>query len=447
MRYFYIIASSCSDLNNLISLSQNTTMKITKTALQSIFLLLFFSSTISQAQDREEAVLPRFTQRTVSILPKQITGWTKDMAGKWVSNKGMISTYALLGEPSDEEMSHHESFRWMRFAVLPYKGKNYRILSFCDVQGQYKYPAIQEDWFYYNVVNTIVLSEEDYQKFQSDIKAKSSVNLRLGSSLTSFTYEGDANETQTIVDLTKAIDNGARDKGVSQCLLANSQTTKDGDVVRFRKPGYCSSQTDEDFKVNYFEMPLNEFVKIFTISTDPADDAASSQASIAKTWKTSADTLRVANCKWTTNDKKSTLIDEFKWASMSAFTYNKEKYYCLSYDDGKQSHLAVLKEKVYNDIKAALSALTPGDQYWDVRYTIDFRGGEKTKEDIYKELSGELKSEKVLYHPCLGLSIKKGKVKFRMPQGDCDKFYGLSTGLLWHSYECDLAEFSKLFAQ
>jgi hypothetical protein len=440
----------------------------------------------SKAQAREDIKPLALEPKSGKLL--KATGWQiSEKTGKWVSHPNYI------GDVNDvASKSNH--FFWLQTARFSYAGKNYFILykKYLGSASQFHYISGGEH-YEFNEFSYTVLDLLEYSKliksldrspsttildvFWNDMGTANATEADMITEINS-TLKRDPNE---FAPLREATDNGMIIKYVD----VNGQK-----VVRFNFGTNCKKDTNE-----YFETDPTSFKALFLPLTpvetayadsvlnarSPAGIAAKAEAAakakseakaaelakekaatdakradslaqlnaklaIFSTWKT-IDTLRLGSCKWLTADKSTPTNQEFEWVSVSSFVYKNQKLYVLSYKSAKglfegKYVMYIFDEKHYAEIKDALNAKAGSDIWIETQNSLDTKVGKNVHE--YQVEFVEM-LEKTSYDACLGLYVKKGKVKFVLPGIGCSRIFGVGTSYNWQSYECELSEFSKLF--
>ncbi len=224
-----------------------------------LFIICFFSViTFSTAQSRVDRVEPVFVNKSVGI--NQATGWTQNKEGKWVSNQNLISQNT--GEP-DAVRSFYKNFDWLRSAKLTYNGKVYYAFYYRCQKGEYKYPSLMQDWESEAVIESIVVDSAAYAKFRNSVLHKEAGDKELigWTALSSTTKIDDA---AILPLLAYPLEKGMSENASRLKFIANVQKDNGADIVRFELP---MSFSDYDHKAfvwsSYFEVPYDEFVKLF----------------------------------------------------------------------------------------------------------------------------------------------------------------------------------------
>jgi hypothetical protein len=123
-----------------------------KTKLFALFIVLLclFSAQSAIAQSREDRENITFTQRSAKLM--KTIGWEKSpVSGKWVSHPNYV------GDVNDPALHEGVSFNWMQIDRFKFKGIQH-------TGGEYRYPALHQDWISYQSEEAVILTLEEYNK-------------------------------------------------------------------------------------------------------------------------------------------------------------------------------------------------------------------------------------------------------------------------------------------
>ncbi|CAM3882736.1 hypothetical protein MUGA111182_15140 [Mucilaginibacter galii] len=216
------------------------------------------------AQSREDRSNLSLNSKAVKIT--KATGWRKSaVTGKWVSNPNVISSDE---NPTVEDKSHLDNFKWMQWATIKQDGKNYYILMYEDVTGAWKYPHIKQDWQSYSKVYYFAFTEQQYNDIIKKANVQSGKNIYVKTNIyDSFlpnieSQEDKAYDNEIGVHLTNSF---ASKWPINKVFIYNSQKVDGKDVIRFIFPMDDESYITEALKDGYFEMSLEEFKEMLKI--------------------------------------------------------------------------------------------------------------------------------------------------------------------------------------
>lgn len=215
-----------------------------------LLLLIFFGGTsmLSFSQDRTNREDVTFIKKSERIT--KAVGWDQE-DGKWYDHSNLINS------SGNTDTSKCDNFYWLQSAIFNYKAKQYHVFFYEHITGHYKYPAIEQDWYTFHEVVSVVMNDSSYKAFKLVIEKKQGVNINMPLSIQdNYTY-GEYNEPELAKTLTTRMEKGSN---IGTCFIVNSQTVKGENVVRFLLPGKCF---DTFFDTMYFEIPAVDFKKLF----------------------------------------------------------------------------------------------------------------------------------------------------------------------------------------
>jgi hypothetical protein len=212
-----------------------------------IFLLFFNMNVYSQKRVSKELIEIDFIgTRLVSA-----TGWSyENSTQKWKSNKNKTPIpYYKVG---------YNNFKWIQFAKTTKDDVTYYLLIFSSIDGAYKYPRISRDWYSYDRTYTFIIPEQHYFETKNTVDSDSADNTTI-KAISSFdeSYCNGIIDRKYISLVEANIDKKSKIYSyTSTGFTFNIQTIDNETIARF-------SLKESDFNANYFEVPNEEFRKLF----------------------------------------------------------------------------------------------------------------------------------------------------------------------------------------
>jgi hypothetical protein len=234
-------------------------------------ILLSFSAA---SQSRVNAATPNVLKRTAELT--NATGWAlNEQTGKWIDNRNVID----VRKSKRHTVSHQsQNILSVFFQTVKVADSVYYALMWEKKDGSYKYKNIREDWREYESKSFMLLRPWQYERIKQIVSSQSATNESIKTNLTgeiSSLYHslgGDAAYTDknllsvmrnVVIAYKKGPYQLVRHGKGHQCVTINSQSVDGSDVVRFRLPESCGSY---DYKKHqYFEVPLEEFMKLLSL--------------------------------------------------------------------------------------------------------------------------------------------------------------------------------------
>lgn len=235
--------------------------------LFSLYLLLSIFFPFVFSQDRIDSEPASLSYKSKEI--KKALYWSKNKkTGKWVSRKNTVRPYFGEGIHSDN------------FNVIfigDYNGFRYLFLDYW--QGQWRYPALEQEWLYYRYLYQALLSKSDYNRMDS---------LKVGEVLTicprfyskmfkgrDYSFSSCLTSTERLRSASFALYNSYKkeygesfakkrwedDNPLIYYVCFKRTTSNGNDVVRFR---VFPSALSELINSEYFEISYSEYRKLFT---------------------------------------------------------------------------------------------------------------------------------------------------------------------------------------
>ena len=228
-------------------------------------LAIFATTILAIGQSRNAPTIANIIEKSEKLT--QATGWCQNSSTQeWVSNPNCL----YESECKSYWIDHTENFLWIQIWKLELDGQTYIALVSEVLGGHYKYPNIKEDWQSEKITKWLIVTEDEYSKFKTDLTALSGQEIVLQSKkndkLSNYYNILGGDKSYTEENILKLITASIRkDNYSSEGYKFNSQTVDGLDVVRFRLQKYyyqSSYSTSNDLEKQYFEMNLSDFLKI-----------------------------------------------------------------------------------------------------------------------------------------------------------------------------------------
>mgnify|MGYP001435728169 FL=1 len=221
----------------------------------SLIILLLFSITVF-SQSRTNRQKLTFTNSSEKLTSS--TGWCyNSKLGEWISYPKLIECQKdhIL---SDRWNSYnHQNFMSIQTKTVTYKGNTYYVLIVRKLDGEYEYPSIYEDWYYWKETNGYIFTEDEYNKLNN---LDGEVTLETKRHVQSGNYYEKYNETN-FLDLIQTNLEKETKEYYTTYTFPVLKTTSDGtEVVRFYVPD--DFIISYDFNKEYFEVTPENFKKI-----------------------------------------------------------------------------------------------------------------------------------------------------------------------------------------
>ena len=227
-----------------------------------ITLLMTFS--IEQIYGQERTNREKISFNKISDTLLTATGWKYNSTiGEWIDYNNVISTTKETGyggqvreQLSISSISRNENFEKVQTKAITYEGITYYVLIVDKWNGQYKYPTIHEDWYYFKETIGYIYGNKEYQKLmnlENLIELKTKYRVSMGSSYEEY-------EETKFLDLIQTELENEKNKYSTEYTFPIMKS-KEG-AIRFRLPYNLIYKPYMDFAKEYFETDFNNFTKI-----------------------------------------------------------------------------------------------------------------------------------------------------------------------------------------
>lgn len=235
-------------------------MKNFKLLLVALFTLSFTFS--SNGQDRVNREKLSFTESS-EVLKKAI-GWAYNPTiGEWVDypnaiekDKDFKTRYkSLAGAYMNSQCD--QNFYSIQTRTITFKDTKYYVLVVGMLNGNYKYPAIYEDWYYFTITYGFIFTESEYKKLLN-INANETIVIETQFQTTQGGRYTNYDET-LFLDNIQTEFNTTKSKYSSVYKFAIKKTDKS--EYRFLLPAKYFNNPP-DLEKSYFETTDIEFSKL-----------------------------------------------------------------------------------------------------------------------------------------------------------------------------------------
>jgi len=171
-------------------------------------------------------------------------------------NKNMISSNA---DKKKKIETPSENFYWLQSGVFSQVGKTYHIFYYEALNGEYKYPNIQEDWQTFHQVNYFALNDSEYAQLKSVVLKKEGKQECISTSVDEQTIRITKFDESEFIGRVSTY--WGLNSDPSQCFLVKSLNVGGKDVVQFRFG--ATKRDNPNLLSSYFEVSLDDFKKLF----------------------------------------------------------------------------------------------------------------------------------------------------------------------------------------
>lgn len=254
-----------------------------------IVFIIFVCSLYLFSGSRVDDETLNFKISSIKLL--NADGWVKNNTlGKWIKNDNLLSNNPVK---SILEKSHiKQNFDYIQGKKIIYKNSEYFILLVERDTGLYQYPRIHRGWENFKITQAFVFTNEELQSIKDFIKEPNSNifkirrNFYLEASINDkFKILGGENaytEEVLMSKISKIIKNfdtlSAKDSACCfNTFRIKSTIDDDKHIIRFKIPvgetvdsdlinsKYHGTNDINALDLEYFEVPADEFIKIFNI--------------------------------------------------------------------------------------------------------------------------------------------------------------------------------------
>jgi hypothetical protein len=201
----------------------------------------------------------------ISTKLDKATGWFRSRsADKWISHENAISGEQKLFNTNDTATCEF-SFRWMQWASFDHNNQTYYALIFERKSGSYKYPALREGWELSTDVHFEVYTSAQYSELKQSLEKKKGKDFVIATQIRGdvgnnyLTNSYQKAEVEMYKKITSLLDEKER-LPYEHTFVVNAKRIDNKDVVRFLLP--AMSESDYYLRIQYFEVPFEEFTKI-----------------------------------------------------------------------------------------------------------------------------------------------------------------------------------------
>ena len=226
-----------------------------------VLILLLLFPIVLFGQDRINREKLNFDK--ISETLEKSTGWEYNSTlGEWIDFDNVISQEkdyndkykSLQGRYMMSKTS--QNFLKIQTKSVVYKGTEYFMLIIDKWSGRYEYPAIQRDWYEFQLTVGYIFSKEEYQKLQNIenlIELKTQYIVTLGSKYEKY-------DEVKFLDLIQTALQTEKSKYSSEYTFPILKSTEG--VILFYLPEIFSSYSKYNFDKKYFETSFENFSKI-----------------------------------------------------------------------------------------------------------------------------------------------------------------------------------------
>lgn len=235
-------------------------MKNFKLLLVALFTLSFTFYSIGQ--DRVNRQKLTFTES--SQILKKATGWAYNTTiGEWIdypnaieTNKEFKTTYkSLAGAYMNSQCD--QNFYSVQTRTITFKDNKYYVLVVGRLNGNFEYPTIGRDWYYFTITCGFIFTESEYNKLLN-INANETIVIETQFQTTQGGRYTNYDETLFLDNIQTEL-NTTKSKYSSVYKFAIKKTDKS--EYRFLLPAQYFNNPP-DLEKSYFETTDIEFSKI-----------------------------------------------------------------------------------------------------------------------------------------------------------------------------------------
>ena len=133
------------------------------------------------AFERQETALPIISEPLGKL--ETTTGWMKGPGDRWISRENRIPKYLSADYDILQDYENYslgvDNFHLIEFREVLIKDKSYYLLIKHRKGGSYRYPTIEEDWYYNYQVHGYVFEKADFTSLFLTDKEPAVVSLKM----------------------------------------------------------------------------------------------------------------------------------------------------------------------------------------------------------------------------------------------------------------------------
>ncbi|UPT66338.1 MAG: hypothetical protein M0D57_17985 [Sphingobacteriales bacterium JAD_PAG50586_3] len=186
------------------------------------------------AQVREAGQVITFEKKSGQITTAK--GWYQNPQTKtWVENQNVC--YFEASPTAFATSLTEQNFKTIEMATCKHANKRWYVLIVEKAGGEYKYPALKEQWQPDNRKYWFAIDSTQYVSLKATVNDKKGVNLNLTATRVGYISDkaagglADYTNEYFMKRLSGCIIN--REFTTKLCIMVNAQTTEGKDVVRF----------------------------------------------------------------------------------------------------------------------------------------------------------------------------------------------------------------------
>ncbi len=258
--------------------------------MKKLFLVVILVSSLFASSNRQDDVNLKFTKSSTKLI--KADGYSKNITlGKWIKNKNLICDKVVSSKI--EKTAMYQNFDYLQLSKLDYNSKDFFTLIVEKDNGYFEYPHIYRNWIPFKETTFLILSKEeineiiDYISIPRDKPFILKKSYQIASTINNRFKQLGGERAYTKEVLMSNIKNAVINMYNSNYQTKYSYYTfpifstleNNKHVIRFKIPvlnelvpnnsivkdAFSIRIKYDNLEYDYFEVPVAEFKKLFSI--------------------------------------------------------------------------------------------------------------------------------------------------------------------------------------
>ena len=234
------------------------------------FILTIFSPHLSYSQSRTNRSVAKLIWQSDKL--EKAIGWEyNNSTGEWVDNRNVIAPKKARNGYS-KSWYEEDNFIWLKTFCFYYEDDYYFALIQKYHDGQYKYPNLKMDYFFYQRYRWYLLDSAQFLEIQNVVDAQEKETIQISCLKNGFLSESELRngvyfegiDEAFLIKMSEVISglNEYSSSFMTDFIHINSQNLDGSDIVRFKMEG-CYPSGSECLDEQYFELEREDFKVLF----------------------------------------------------------------------------------------------------------------------------------------------------------------------------------------
>lgn len=256
-----------------------------------LILIFILVSNLAAASSRQDDTALNFTRTSVKLI--KADGYSKNLElGKWIKNKNLIND-----KPANsiiEKPFMVQNFDYIQLSKLEYDNNEYFILLTEKDNGYFEYPSIYRGWISFKETTFLILTKDEIKEINEYIsspkdypfiikkspKIADEINNKFKKLGGEYSYTKEVLMSRISKSIKNINDPSSKVQYSYFSFPLFSTLENNKHVIRFKVPFYNFEKSNynsigkdlfsirigtDSLEYDYFEVPVEEFKKIFTI--------------------------------------------------------------------------------------------------------------------------------------------------------------------------------------